>query len=164
MLCVVLKAAPYKIAVVRPPTSHFTNRPSNTNKTCWRNKDEILSDVLLWNPIHEHTRVGRQALNRYWVPSWRLDNIDRGELREFKKSILSRRLDDYDELWCKSTVTRQVVKSEYLTLQDELAKNAVWKAPNSVVRIFWIDCCKSDYRIRSFVLTKGNISLLFIDP
>ena len=26
---------------------------------CWRSKDEIISDVLLWTPKHGHTRVGR---------------------------------------------------------------------------------------------------------
>ena len=28
---------------------------------CWRSKDEIISDVLLWKPAHGHANVGRPA-------------------------------------------------------------------------------------------------------
>ena len=28
---------------------------------CWRSRDEIISDVLLWNPSHGRAKVGRQA-------------------------------------------------------------------------------------------------------
>ena len=28
---------------------------------CWRNKEELASDVLLWQPTHGHTAVGRPA-------------------------------------------------------------------------------------------------------
>ena len=31
----ILEAAPYKIAVVRPLTSHLANDPSKMSKTCW---------------------------------------------------------------------------------------------------------------------------------
>ena len=26
---------------------------------CWRSSDELISDILLWAPTHEHTRLGR---------------------------------------------------------------------------------------------------------
>ena len=28
------------------------------NKTCWRSKDELISDVLLWTPTHGYSNVG----------------------------------------------------------------------------------------------------------
>ena len=28
---------------------------------CWRSKDELVSDVLLWTPSHGHAKVGRPA-------------------------------------------------------------------------------------------------------
>ena len=34
---------------------------SKTSKTCWRIKNELLSDVLLWNPTYGHTSVGQQV-------------------------------------------------------------------------------------------------------
>ena len=28
---------------------------------CWRNRDELISDVLLWTPTHGHAKAGRPA-------------------------------------------------------------------------------------------------------
>ena len=45
--------------------SHFpqTIRVRRTRHAghCWRSKDELISDVLLWKPSHGHARVGRPA-------------------------------------------------------------------------------------------------------
>ena len=53
------EATPHKTAVVLLLTSHLKNHPSKTNKTCWRRKDELISNVLRWTTIHGHTSVGR---------------------------------------------------------------------------------------------------------
>ena len=29
---------------------------------CWRSKEELASDVLLWTPLHGKSRVGRPAI------------------------------------------------------------------------------------------------------
>ena len=62
LLSKIIEATPHKTASVRPLTSHLTNYPSKTNKTrCWRNKDELINDVLQWTPTYGHTSVGRTA-------------------------------------------------------------------------------------------------------
>ena len=49
-----------KSAVVQPHTSHPRNqRPAGH---CWRSKDELRSDILLWTPTHGHTSVGQPAM------------------------------------------------------------------------------------------------------
>ena len=48
----VLEAALYETAALRPLTSYLTNNLSKTNKTCRRNKDELISNVRLWTPTH----------------------------------------------------------------------------------------------------------------
>ena len=60
----ILEATPYKTAAVWPSTSHLTNHPREKNSTsghCWRSKDELISDVLLWTPTHGYPSVGRPA-------------------------------------------------------------------------------------------------------
>ena len=60
----ILEATSHKTTVVLPFSSHLTNHPNKTNKThgqCWRSKDELISDVLLWTPTHGRTSVGRPA-------------------------------------------------------------------------------------------------------
>ena len=54
----VLEAALRKTAPIRPLTSHHTNHPKMMYKTCWRSKGKLISDDLLWTPIHGHTSVG----------------------------------------------------------------------------------------------------------
>ena len=39
-------------------TSYLTNHPSKMNKTCWRSKNKLIIDILLWTPTHGHTSVG----------------------------------------------------------------------------------------------------------
>ena len=70
-----LEAAPHITAAVWPLTSHLTNhsRHARYDGYCWRSKDELISDILLWTPTHGHTRVGRPAktymhLCRHWIP------------------------------------------------------------------------------------------------
>ena len=56
----ILKAAPHKSATV---PLYLTNHLINMSKTCWKNKDELMSDVLQWTPTHRHTIVGWPAKN-----------------------------------------------------------------------------------------------------
>ena len=48
----VLAATPHKTPTIRTPPSHHKNYPSETNQTCWRNRDKLISDVLLWTPTY----------------------------------------------------------------------------------------------------------------
>ena len=42
----ILEATPHKTAAVYPFTSHLTNHAGH----CWRSKDKLKSDILLWSP------------------------------------------------------------------------------------------------------------------
>ena len=33
-------------------------KPFKTNKTCWRSKDQLTSDILPWTPTHWHLNIG----------------------------------------------------------------------------------------------------------
>ena len=47
----ILETGPYKTATVRPLTSHLVNHPKKVNKTYWRSKDVLISDIL-WSLTH----------------------------------------------------------------------------------------------------------------
>ena len=54
----ILKAVSYKTVAVQPLTSHLTNHPKKMSKTyCWRNKDELRSDVLLWTSVDQTVKT-----------------------------------------------------------------------------------------------------------
>ena len=58
----VLEAAPHKAAVVRPLTTITkTIKVSGTRHAgyCWRSRDEPISDVLLWTPLHGRAKAAR---------------------------------------------------------------------------------------------------------
>ena len=60
----VLAATPHKTPTVRPPASYHENYSSETTRHadhCWRSRDELISDVLLWTPIHGRAKAGRPA-------------------------------------------------------------------------------------------------------
>ena len=44
-----------------PPQKPFKVRQIRHTGHCWRIKDELISDVLLWTPIHERASFGRPA-------------------------------------------------------------------------------------------------------
>ena len=47
----VLAPTPHKAPTIRPPASHQQNYPRIRHAgNCWRRKDELMSDVLLWTP------------------------------------------------------------------------------------------------------------------
>ena len=60
----VLEATPQKIAAIRPPTTHHETiqvRRTRHAGHCWRSKDELISDILLWTPSHGRAKAGRPA-------------------------------------------------------------------------------------------------------
>ena len=46
---------------VRPYNFHLTNHPRGTIQVeySWRNKDELINNVVLWTPTYGQTSVGR---------------------------------------------------------------------------------------------------------
>ena len=53
----------FKISHGKPelPTKTIQVRRTRHAGHCWRSKDELISDVLLWTPTHGCARVGRPA-------------------------------------------------------------------------------------------------------
>ena len=56
----VLAAAPHKTPTVRPPASYQFRRTRHTGH-CWRSRDELIRDVLLWTPTNGRAKAGRPA-------------------------------------------------------------------------------------------------------
>ena len=72
----VLEAAPHKAAVIRPLTSHHENYPNYTTRYaghCWRSRDELISDIVLWIPSHERSKAGRLA--RIFIQQLCIDTV-----------------------------------------------------------------------------------------
>ena len=71
---------------------------------CWRSKDELMSDVLLWTPSHGSAKAGR--LDRTSVPiwdvalrtCWKQRTIEKGGKRGSGISVLMAWHDDNDEM------------------------------------------------------------------
>ena len=67
----------------------------------WRNKDELISDILLWTPSHGWAKARRQA--RIYIQQLCADNsreqwtIETGVERGSGRSVLAVRHDDDDE-------------------------------------------------------------------
>ena len=57
----ILEAAPHKTAAIQPFISYLIKYKSKTNKTCWKSRNELISDILLWTTMHEHISVGYLA-------------------------------------------------------------------------------------------------------
>ena len=56
----VLAATPHKAPTIWPPASHHENYPIRTRHAghCWRSKDELISDVLLWTSTYGRAKAG----------------------------------------------------------------------------------------------------------
>ena len=72
---------PHKTAAVWPPTTHLGNTPTKQQlyghlppitktvqvrrtrhaEDCWKSKDELISNIILWTPSHGRAKVGRSA-------------------------------------------------------------------------------------------------------
>ena len=60
----VLAATPYKTPTVRPPAPIMKTiqvRRTRHAGHCWRSRDELIRDVLLWTPTHGRAKAGRPA-------------------------------------------------------------------------------------------------------
>ena len=58
----VLAATPHKTPTVRPPIMKTIQvRQTRHAGHCWRSRDELISDVLLWTPTHDRAKAGRPA-------------------------------------------------------------------------------------------------------
>ena len=60
----VLAATPHKTPTVRPPAPIMKTiqlRWTRYAGHCWRSRDELIRDVLLWTPTHGRAKAGRPA-------------------------------------------------------------------------------------------------------
>ena len=60
----VLTATPHKASTIRPPppiTKTMKVRRTRHAGNCWRSRDELISDVLLWTPTYGRAKAGRPA-------------------------------------------------------------------------------------------------------
>ena len=60
----VLVATPHKTPTVRPPTpitKTIQVRRARHAGHCWRSRDKLISDILLWTPTHGRAKAGRPA-------------------------------------------------------------------------------------------------------
>ena len=60
----VLETTPNKAAAVRPPNTHRENyqiRRTRHAGHCWRSRDEFISDVLQWTPLHGRAKAAQPA-------------------------------------------------------------------------------------------------------
>ena len=44
-----------------PITKTIKIRRTRHTRHCWRSRDELISDVLLWIPLHDRAKAGRSA-------------------------------------------------------------------------------------------------------
>ena len=56
-----METVPQKAAAVPPITKTIQVRRTRHAGHCWRSKDELISDVLLWTPSHGRAKAGRLA-------------------------------------------------------------------------------------------------------
>ena len=53
----VLEATPYKASITKTIKVRRTRHAGH----CWRSRDELISDILLWTPTYGRAKVGRPA-------------------------------------------------------------------------------------------------------
>ena len=110
----ILEATSHKAAAIQPPPSHVKTIPirrTRHTEHCWRSKDELTSDVLLWTLSHRRASVGRPARTylqqlcvdtgcKRWTAKWN-DEGDPG------KSVLEAQQDDDDDGTLSGATTRR---------------------------------------------------------
>ena len=63
----VQETTPHKTVTIRPRTTHHKTikvRWTRHAEHCWRSRDELISDILLWTSSHGRAKAGRPALCR----------------------------------------------------------------------------------------------------
>ena len=68
----IMEAALHKAPAVWPPTTHHKNKVRRTRHAghCWRSRDKLISDELLWTPSHGQAKAGwpaRTYLKQLWA-------------------------------------------------------------------------------------------------
>ena len=89
---------------------------------CWRSKDELVSDVLLWTPTYGQAKAGRPARtvrtqDVTQKTCWRRWTIGKSGERWSRISVLAARLDDDDDKtkWCYTiTFFKSVIRTTNL--------------------------------------------------
>ena len=86
-----------------PVTKTIQARRTRHAGHCWRSKDEIVSDVLLWTPAYGQSKAGRHTYSSYMMirdvnlkTCWRRWMIGRRGERGSGISVLAARHDDDD--------------------------------------------------------------------
>ena len=110
----ILKTVRYKTSVIRPLSSHLTNNPSKTNKTCWycwKSKDELISDVVWWTPTHGSTNVG-------WLFKNCIDHLyaNTGDQQEDLPSSMT-----MSDWWWERKLKKSVLLAHYDDDEEEVA-------------------------------------------
>ena len=108
----------------RPPIStNIKIRRTRLAGYCWRSKDELISDVLLWTPSHGRERFGWSA--RTYLQ--KLCSDTRSNLED-----LARAMDDRDEL---QKSVREIHASDSLRWKKERKKRMeiYWKWRNKSI-------------------------------
>ena len=103
----VRQATPHKAPTIRPPpiTKTIQFRRTRHAGHCWRSRDELISDVLLWTPTYGRAKSGRPA--RTYIKQFCEDTgcspedlrwtIGRSSERGSGISMLAARHDDDDD-------------------------------------------------------------------
>ena len=103
----ILEATPHKAPTVRPTiTKTIKVRRARHAGHCWRSRDKLISDVLLWTPSYGWTKAGRPA--RTYIQQLCGDTgcspedlpIGRSGERGSGISVLAARHHDNDEFPC----------------------------------------------------------------
>ena len=121
-----LETAPHKAAAIQPPTITKIRWTRHTGH-CWRSRDELISDVLLWTPSHGREKAGQPArtyIERRRVPlktcrkRW---TIGRGGERGSEISVLIARQDDDDDDFfnMKFKINEKSQEDPLLKLEDK---------------------------------------------
>ena len=88
---------------------------------CWRSKDELISDVLLWTSTHRRASDGRPAKNYLYKLcadiGWRLENLQEAMRERERERIRKIRA---------SRATYIIMK--YIALAKAAARSAFWMA------------------------------------
>ena len=57
----ILEATSHKVAAIWPPASLKLSKSVKQDGHCWKSKDELISNVLLWTPSHGRASIGPPA-------------------------------------------------------------------------------------------------------
>ena len=93
------------LGLIPPITKTIDVRRTRHTRHCWRSKDELIRDVLLWIPSHGPAKVGRPArtyiqqlcADTRWKTAKERWILETGGERSSGRSVLGARNDDDDD-------------------------------------------------------------------